>query len=75
MAPISYLEELYGATSYRSGTSSQNEGYISEKDDNQLADDSDQDDTSDSNVFDGSELDKRIFEDLRDDKQIVKKAA
>ena len=75
MAPISYLEELYGATSYRSGTSSQNEGYISEKDDNQLADDSDQDDTSDNNVFDGSELDKRIFEDLRDDRQIVKKAA
>lgn len=70
------MEELYGATSYRSGTSSKNEGYISERgDDDFLAADSDDENTSDANVFDGNEFDKRVFEDLRDDRAIVKKAA
>ena len=32
VVPVSYLEELYGAASYRSGSSSQNEGYITERD-------------------------------------------
>lgn len=71
------MEELYGATSYRSGSSSKNEGYISERDhDDVLAADSDDDaNTSVANVFDGNEFDKRVFEDLRDDRAIVKKAA
>ena len=74
--PVSYLEELYGAASDRSGSSSKNEGYISERSaDDMLAADSDDEKMSDSNQFDGNEFDKRIFEDLRDDRAIVKKAA
>jgi len=74
--PVSYMEELYGAASYRSGSSSKNEGYISERDnDDMLAVDSDEDNASVENYFDGNEFDKRIFEDLRDDRAIVKKAA
>jgi len=74
--PVNIMEELYGATSYRSGSSSKNEGYISERDnDDVLAADSDDENTSVANVFDGNEFDKRVFEDLRDDRAIVKKAA
>ena len=74
--PVNILEELYGETSYRSGSSSKNEGYISERDhDDVLAADSDDENTSVANVFDGNEFDKRVFEDLRDDRAIVKKAA
>ena len=40
-----------------------------------LAADSDDENTSTANVFDGNEFDKRVFEDLRDDRAIVKKAA
>ena len=71
------MEELYGAASYRSGSTSKNEGYISERDgDDLLAADSDEDDdTSVDNGFDGNEFDKRIFEDLKEDRAIVKKAA
>lgn len=75
-APVNFMEELYGATSYRSGSSSKNEGYISEReDDDVLAADSDDENTSSANIFDGNEFDKRVFEELKDDRTIVKKAA
>ena len=40
-----------------------------------LAADSDDEKISETNYFDGNEFDKRIFEDLKDDRAIVKKAA
>ena len=48
--PVSYLEELYGAASDRSGSSSKNEGYISERSgEDMLAADSDDEKMSDTN--------------------------
>ena len=67
--PTNYIEELYGATSLRSGDSSKNEGYISERDnDEHMDDDSDDNDNSVAYAFDGNEFDKRIFEELKDDR-------
>ena len=37
--PVNFMEELYGATSSRSGDSSKNEGYISENNNGDLMDD------------------------------------
>lgn len=40
-----------------------------------MAADSDEENTSMANAYDIGDFDKRIFEDLRDDRAIVKKAA
>jgi len=72
------MEELYGAASDQSGSSSKNEGYITERDADDVlaAADSDEEKISEAaNYNDGNEYDKRVLEDLKDDRAIVKKAA
>ena len=65
---------MYGRASFRSQNSSNQDGYLTERDAEELYVDSDEDNKSVQSNSDAF-FDKRTYEELKDDKTIVKIAA